>query len=703
MGARSKQPTTSGTDAAARDASRSGPARGFGAALESFAAALPLGVACWTLDGAIVEANDRFLRMIGGTRDHPRAGGLRWAVITPEEFRERDAAALAELRRTGRHEPYEKVLLHRDGSRVPIRVSSVLARPTHASHDPIDIEDPRCEAIAFVEDLTGQLRIERALENARAELERALRERTALIDNMTESILIADPRGGVVHRAASLADPADRDRSFAGVTIDRLFEEWELLTLDGQPMPKTDWPLVRALRGERFTNQEMRVRRRAGGTDFLASCSGTAIRDDEGTVVSALVTTRDITERVRDREALQRSEAEARHQLAEIEALYHFAPIGLCVLDRELRWRRVNKWIAELNGCPIQDHLGKTPREVIPDLADQAESALRQILETGEPLLDFEISGTTTARPGVVRTWNERWVPLKDQAGQIIGVSVVAEETTDRKRAEREREAMLRENERLYRQAEEANRTKDLFIATLSHELRTPLNAVVGWVSLLKKGLLAPDKQARALEVIERNTRIQTQLLSDILDISRITHGKLRLERGDVEMAALLESAIDAIRPTALEKGVELDEQLAGAQATVVGDQARLQQIVWNLLVNALKFTPAGGRIQVRARPAGSWVEVTVADNGAGIAPEFLPFVFDPFRQGDEPLARAHLGLGLGLPIVKHLVELHGGTVTAASDGPGLGATFTVRLPVAASVATGADVSAASPASAEAS
>jgi CheY-like chemotaxis protein len=230
--------------------------------------------------------------------------------------------------------------------------------------------------------------------------------------------------------------------------------------------------------------------------------------------------------------------------------------------------------------------------------------------------------------------------------------------------------------------AEQASRAKDEFLSTLSHELRTPLNAIVGWSSLLLRGTMTPAQLPGALEAIERNARIQARLIEDLLELSRIEQGKLVLNVGPLEMVRVMEAAIDAVRPAADAKGVRLQPVL-DSHATIIGDADRLQQVVWNLLTNAIKFTPRGGRVQVRLRRQASHVEIAVADDGQGIVPEFLPYVFDRFRQADASATRKTGGLGLGLSIVRQLVELHGGVVTASSDGTGRGATFVVRLPTA--------------------
>jgi CheY-like chemotaxis protein/two-component sensor histidine kinase len=230
--------------------------------------------------------------------------------------------------------------------------------------------------------------------------------------------------------------------------------------------------------------------------------------------------------------------------------------------------------------------------------------------------------------------------------------------------------------------AEEANRLKDEFLAVLSHELRTPLNAILGWARMLRAGTLSENDVPRALETIERNAQAQAQLIEDLLDVSRIVSGKLRLDMRPVDIGEVTEEAIDTVRPTADARGVTLTVAINHV-GPVSGDAQRLQQVIWNLVSNSIKFTPQGGRVDVRVDQVASMVRLAVIDTGQGIDPDFLPHVFDRFRQASSiPGQTRRKGLGLGLAIVRHLVEAHAGTVTAASDGPGKGATFTVEIPV---------------------
>jgi CheY-like chemotaxis protein/nitrogen-specific signal transduction histidine kinase len=249
-------------------------------------------------------------------------------------------------------------------------------------------------------------------------------------------------------------------------------------------------------------------------------------------------------------------------------------------------------------------------------------------------------------------------------------------------RAEHEHEQLLSSAHAARTEAELANRTKDEFLATVSHELRTPLNAMVGWARMLRAGKLDEDKVNHAIEIIDRNAKAQAKLIEDILDVSRIVAGKVRLDPLPVELRQIIEAAVDSIRPAADSKQVQLKLDLDSAMGMVSGDPARLQQVVWNLLSNAIKFTPNDGQVEIQLKEIGANVQISVSDTGEGIMAEFLPHIFDRFRQADSSTTRKHSGLGLGLAIVRHLVELHHGTVDAYSAGQRQGARFTVTLPI---------------------
>jgi signal transduction histidine kinase len=278
--------------------------------------------------------------------------------------------------------------------------------------------------------------------------------------------------------------------------------------------------------------------------------------------------------------------------------------------------------------------------------------------------------------------------PVRNEAGDIIGASAIARDIGERKRLEEGRRRLLEEERRAHaateharQEAEQASRAKDEFLAMVSHELRTPLNAIAGWLHVVRAKKEDPALVERGLETIARNARLLTKVVNDLLDVSRIVAGRISVDRQPVDILPIVQTVLDAVRPVAVEKGVVIDSTMDPWAGPVLGDAERLQQVVANLVGNAIKFTPSGGRVDVRVANDANDVEIVVSDTGPGIAPEFLPHVFESFRQADTGSSRVHGGLGLGLAIVRHLVELHDGTVRAESAGLGHGARFTVRLP----------------------
>lgn len=276
---------------------------------------------------------------------------------------------------------------------------------------------------------------------------------------------------------------------------------------------------------------------------------------------------------------------------------------------------------------------------------------------------------------------------VRDDGGRLLGYAKLMKDVTDKRRIEGEREYLLQSERAVRGEAERTSRMKDEFLATLGHELRTPLNAILGWSQVLRRLDNGTVELGEGLKIIERNARSQAQIIEDLLDMSSIISGKVRLEMGRVELASVLEASVSAVIPAAENKGIDLELTIDAASGAVRGDQNRLQQVFWNLLTNAVKFTPKAGHVLVALDRVNSHVRVSVTDTGEGIDAAFLPNVFERFRQADASAARRHGGLGLGLSIVKQLVELHGGSVTAASKGSGKGSTFTVELPAARDVA----------------
>jgi PAS domain S-box-containing protein len=296
----------------------------------------------------------------------------------------------------------------------------------------------------------------------------------------------------------------------------------------------------------------------------------------------------------------------------------------------------------------------------------------------------YDVQYRTVAKNGRMRWIRAKGRAYYDTAGNPIRFDGITIDITEQKRIEDEREKLLESERSARTEAERVSRMKDEFLATLSHELRTPLNAILGWSHILKQGGRDDEDFTQGIDAIERNARSQTQLIEDLLDMSRIIAGKVRLDVQRLSLCDVIEGAIDAVAPGAQAKGVRLDKVLDSVAGPVSGDPNRLQQVVWNLLSNAVKFTPKGGRVLVVLERVNSHVEISVTDSGKGIKPDFLPFVFERFRQEDASTTRKHGGLGLGLSIVRHLTELHGGSVRAKSPGEGQGATFTIALPLSA-------------------
>ena len=317
---------------------------------------------------------------------------------------------------------------------------------------------------------------------------------------------------------------------------------------------------------------------------------------------------------------------------------------------------------------------------VDPQDRDRVRDAIKRGFQRGDP---YDVEYRVVAPDG-----RSRWVRAKgrfyrDAAGNPVRFDGITIDVTDRKNLEEERKRNLDLERSARAEAERISRMKDEFLATLSHELRTPLNAILGWTQLLRRTNRGPENSVEGLSVIERNARNQAQLIEDLLDMSRIISGQLRLDVQPVSLAEVIHAAADVVRPAADAKRIRLQFTLDPNASPVSGDPARLQQIFWNLLSNSVKFTPSGGRVHVVLERVNSHIQISVSDTGQGIKPEFLPYVFERFRQQDGSIRREHRGLGLGLAIVKHLVEYHGGQVRAQSAGDGRGSTFTVLLPLA--------------------
>jgi PAS domain S-box-containing protein len=369
---------------------------------------------------------------------------------------------------------------------------------------------------------------------------------------------------------------------------------------------------------------------------------------------------------------------------------------GILITDADLKIRAWNRWLEEHSELSASEVIGRSLLDVYTELElRRLDRQYKWVLEGQTRILSQRLHGhllplpTDTSTSGFTEMQQTaRISPLIAEDGRVIGTMTVIEDVTERVTREAELQAQvdartqtLAREKAARQEAEEANRLKDEFLATVSHELRTPLTAILGWSNMLLAGRLKGEAHDHALEIIHRNAQSQNQLISDLLDVSRIISGKLRLDLRTVELPAIIEAAVEATRPAAEAKGVRLTTALDPHSGPINGDADRLQQVVWNLLTNAIKFTPEEGEVLVKLESADSRVEITVRDSGIGVPAEFLPHIFERFRQADPGTNRIHGGMGLGLSIVRQLVELHGGTVKAESKGEGKGTTFTVSLP----------------------
>jgi PAS domain S-box-containing protein len=493
-----------------------------------------------------------------------------------------------------------------------------------------------------------------------------------------------------------------------GYTADEAIGRSIRMIIPPERQAEEDLVLSKIRAGEPVDHYETE-RQRKDGSRLTISLTVSPIRDDAGRIVGASKIARDISEQVRLRN-------EAREHARHAESVGRLGAAIASTLDRETIAQTVTDLATQVTTAefgaffynvrePDQGEvymlyaLSGAPKEAFARFPHPRATALFAPTFRGEAVIRLDdvtqdprygrnepFSGMP---PGHLPVRSYLAVPVRGASRQVLGGLFFGHSRPGVFTAEQERfatglaswAAVALENAHLYEQANRANRLKDEFLAMLSHELRTPLNAIVGYARLLRGKLLDAAKTASAVETIERNANALTQIVDDVLDVSSIVSGKLRLTVQPVDLATVLEHAVATVAPAADAKGVRVQPVLDAGVGTIAGDAARLQQVAWNLLANAVKFTPRGGRVQVRLEAVNSHVELTVSDTGIGIEPEFLPYVFERFRQADSTTTRKYGGLGLGLAIVRHIVEMHGGTVEARSDGAQRGASFVVRLP----------------------
>jgi PAS domain S-box-containing protein len=618
-------------------------------------------------EGIIQSCNPATERIFGYKPDELIGRPVR--ILIPRERQAEEDEILRRIRAGKRVDHFETERVRKDGRVIDV---SLTISP---------VRGPSGEVIGaskIARDITEQKRIARELEAQREWLD-------VTLGSIDDGVIASDANGCITYMngsAAALtgwAPPEAAGRALAAVfqvinerTRERVQDPAELVMRSGRIVG--------------LANHSVLIDR-DGGEHPIAD-SAAPIRDAAGAIIGVVLVFRDVTEQRRAEEAI----AEQREWLETT-----LASIGDAVIatDEHAKVVFMNPIAEHLTGWSIDQARGRPCTEVFDivneDTRRTVENPATRVLKEGI-IVGLANHTTLISLDGTERPIDDSGAPIRDKNGRTIGAVLVFRDIGDRRKAEAERRDAAVERERLLTaertaraDAERANRVKDEFIAMVSHELRTPLNAILGWTQLMRQSPTNTGVIERGLDVVSRNTRIQTQLISDLLDMSRIISGKLRLSIEEVDLPALIDNAIEAVHQPARNKGIAIHREL-GAMPPIAGDPARLQQVIWNLLLNAIKFTPDGGSVLVRLRSVGGDAEITVADTGIGIRSEVLPHIFERFRQGNPTITRRFGGLGLGLAIAKHFVDLHGGSIRAESAGEGRGATFTIALP--ASVVT---------------
>jgi len=576
------------------------------------------------LEGKILEANDAVSRLLGLRRDEVLEQSIS-RFLGQDEAREFVVA----LREVVERDVTRNVRLQprsASGEMIPTTLNASALRDTDGT----------------IIGAIGILRDMRELDQARAYAE-------SLIKNAPDPVFVSDLEGKI-HQAN------DAVFSLLGFRPDELIEQ----SLSRIISPEETWEFMVALREvvDCGVTRNARLHPRSASGDVIpTTLNASALRDTDGKVIGAIGILRDMRE-------LDKARAYA-------ESLIKNAPDPVFVSDLEGKILQANDAVSHLLGFRQDEVVEQSvSRFLAADETREFVAALREVVEHG---VSRNVRLHPRSASGEVISTTLNASALRDADGNVIGAIGILRDM-------RAYEQVLHDLEESRRELRDADQAKDRFLAVVSHELRTPLTAMLGWIRLLTTGMLDDATSARALPVIERNTKLLAQLIDDLLDVSGIVAGKLRLEVGPVDLVAVIESAIESVQALADAKSIGLKAVLDPSAGSIAGDPGRLQQVVWNLLANAIKFTPSRGRIDLRLERAGSHARLTVRDTGQGISPELLPHIFDRFRQDER--TRRHGGLGLGLAIVCHIVKLHEGTVWAESDGEGRGATLVVELPL---------------------
>jgi PAS domain S-box-containing protein len=490
------------------------------------------------------------------------------------------------------------------------------------------------------------------------------------------AIFMLDPEGRVVTWNAG----AERFKGYrAHEIIGQHFSRFYPPEALARGLPAHELEMARATGS--FEDEGWRVRQ--DGSQFWANVVITAMRAPDGQLLGYAKVTRDLTQRRGHEEALRRSEERFRLLVEGV------ADYAIFMLDANGRIATWNVGAERIKGYTAADIIGRHFSIFYPREARESGWPDHELLVAAEKG-SFIDEGWRVRKDGSMLWANVTITALRHDDGRLLGFAKLTRDLTERRQAEaaelasQQRDELLQAERSARMEAQRATRVKDEFLATLSHELRTPLSAILGWTQVLRRAGKGdkPVDLERAIEVIDRNARAQVKLIDDLLDLSRIMAGKVRLDVQPVALLDVVQAAVDSALPSAEAKDVRLTSQLDPAASTVHGDSGRLQQVVWNLLTNAIKFTPKGGQVQVTLQRIGPRLELSISDSGIGIPASYLPHVFDRFSQQDSSTTRAFGGLGLGLAICRQLVELHGGTIRASSAGEGQGASFVVELPV---------------------
>ena len=503
-------------------------------------------------------------------------------------------------------------------------------------------------------------RAERELIQAQDELRRSQEELTDFIENAAVAMQWIDPEGIILWANQAQWEMLGYTKE---ETISHNISEFHVDQAAAQSI------IQRLANRETLRDHEARLRGKDGSIrEVLIS---TNVFSRSGKFLHTRCFTRDITE--------QKRAQEVRARLAAIVQSSDDAIVSKDLNGIITTW---NIGAERLFGYTADEVIGKPISILIPVERLDEEPSILQRIRRGERIEHYET--IRRRKDGTLLDVSLTVSPIIDVRGRVVGASKIGRDISERKRAEAELKTLMIRDQELRAEAETANRVKDEFLAMVSHELRTPLNAIVGWTQLLKSGRLDRSKTERAIQIIDRNAKAQSMIINELLDVARIISGKLRLDPKPVELAEVINAAIDVVRPAADAKAIEVVALLDEAAGPVSGESVRLQQVIWNLLSNAVKFTPKQGRVEVKLKRDGTHVVIEVSDTGCGIPANFLPHIFDRFQQADTSAKRLHGGLGLGLSIARTLVEMHGGTILAESEGKGHGAKFTVALPVMA-------------------